>query len=857
MKDQYKIEDLIEPVTILGTKKILNQLMHCICQIKIKGEFGTGFFCQIPYKNETIKVLMTNYHVLNENDLKENKKIKLLINDEKEYIIIDLEIERKKYFNKDYDIAIIELKDKDKTKDYLELDDNLFQDYSWIMYTNKTIYTLQYSNGKNASVSYGLLNNIDNYNIMDKCFINYSFGSPILNLQNNKLIGIQTKSSKHIDIMGTLLKLPLQDFINKNFINIDKNSIIINKIEYKIIKELGKGGFGKVNQVLSKYDNKYYAIKEIPIKEETKDKIESFQNEANILSKFNCNNIVKYYDIYKDKNKFYILMEFCGYENLKNYIDKNRYNSTLIEPNILNNIIKQICIGIKEIHDMKIVHRDLKPENIFINENMDIKIGDFGISKQLKSYKEYTLTKTKAGTEYYIAPEISDEGIYNEKSDIWSLGCIIYELFNLNIYYKDLIWRKIRKIDSDIYDNKWQNLIDSLLEPDYKKRFDINQVIKFLEDELNINNEDSIKNKINNMNINNKDNIIIGEIYIKQEDINKDIRIINSFENAKREWKWDDKDDDWNYLNEKEIKDNIVIKIDGKIIKFSYYYKFNKEGKYIIEYSFKNNLTKTCYMFYDCKSLINLNLSNFNTKNVINMSYMFYGCNSITILKFSNFKAEYAIDIDGKFYPYSLVARFNTTNVIDMSCMFCGCISLINLDLSDFNTKNVKFMNGMFNNCTSLKNLEISNFNTQNVCDMNNMFSICTSLNNLNLNFNTQNVYNMNSMFSYCKSLTGLILFNFNTQNVTNMSCMFSYCESLTFLDLSNFNTQNVTNMSCMFYNCKSLTGLNLFNFYTQKVTNMSNMFSGCDLLELNHNILTMDYKTFSQINKCICNQCY
>ena len=830
MKDQYKIEDLIEPVTILGTKKILNQLMHCICQIKIKGEFGTGFFCQIPYKNETIKVLMTNYHVLNENDLKENKKIKLLINDEKEYIIIDLEIERKKYFNKDYDIAIIELKDKDKIKDYLELDDNLFKVYSELFYINKSIYTLQYSNGKNACVSYGLLNNIDNYNIMDKCFINYSFGSPILNLQNNKLIGIQTKSSNHIDIMGTLLKLPLQDFINKNFINVEKNSIIINKIEYKIIKELGKGGFGKVNQVLSKSDNKFYAIKEIPIKEETKDKIESFQNEANILSKFNCDNIVKYYNTYKDDNKFYILMEFCGYENLKNYIDKNRNNSTLIEPNILNNIIKQICIGIKEIHDMKIVHRDLKPENIFINENMDIKIGDFG-SKQLKSYKEYTLIKNKAGTEYYIAPEISDDGIYNEKSDIWSLGCIIYELFNLNIYYKDLIWRKIRKIDSDIYDNKWQNLIDSLLEPDYKKRFDINQVIKFLEDELNINNEDSIKNKINNMNINNKDNIIIGEIYIKQEDINKDIRIINSFENAKREWKWDDKDDDWNYLNEKEIKDNIEIKIDGKIIKFSYYYKFNKEGKYIIEYSFKNNLTKTCYMFYDCKSLINLNLSNFNTQNVINMSYMFYGCNSITIFKFSNFKAEYAIDIDGKFYPYSLVARFNTTNVIDMSCMFCGCISLINLDLSDFNTQNVKFMNGMFNNCNSLKNLEISNFNTQNVCDMNNMFSICTSLNNLNLNFNTQNVYNMNSMFSYC--------------------------ESLTFLDLSNFNTQNVTNMSCMFYNCKSLTGLNLFNFYTQKVTNMSNMFSGCDLLELNHNILTMDYKTFSQINKCICNQCY
>ncbi len=80
-----------------------------------------------------------------------------------------------------------------------------------------------------------------------------------------------------------------------------------------------------------------------------------------------------------------------------------------------------------------------------MNKNMNIKIGDFGISKQLSSYKEYTKTTKKIGSEDYAAPEIKYKGIYNEKSDIWSLGCIIYELFNLNIYYKDLIWRKIKK----------------------------------------------------------------------------------------------------------------------------------------------------------------------------------------------------------------------------------------------------------------------------------------------------------------------------------------------------------------------------------------------------------------------------
>jgi len=493
----------------------------------------------------------------------------------------------------------------------------------------------------------------------------------------------------------------------------ENKPIVIEGKEYKIIEELGEGGFGKVIQVLSKSDNKEYAIKEIPIKEEKKDKIEEIQNEAVILSKFNCENIVKYYGISNENNNIYILMEFCNEGNLRNFIDKNIDNETLIEENIISNIIKQICIGIKEIHKRKIVHRDLKPENIFMNDNMNIKIGDFGISKQLSSYKTHTLTNKKLGSEYYAAPEILDNGIYNEKSDIWSLGCIIYELFNLNIYYKDAIRRKIKKINSEIYNNKWQELIDLSLEPDYKKRFDINQVIIFLENELN--NKKSIENlgnEMNRMNLGNKNNKIIGEIYIKKEDINKDVRIINSFENVKREYGWKDEDDDIEYLNEKEIKENIEIKINEKIIEFTYYYKFNKEGKYNIEYSFKNNLTKTCYMLYNCNSLISLDLSNFNTQNVINMKSMFCNCISLISLDLSN---------------------FNTQNVTDMCGMFFGCNSLISLNLSNFDTQNVTNMRNMFYGCYSLISLDLSNFNTQNVTNMNLMFYFCDSLKKENI----------------------------------------------------------------------------------------------------------------------------
>ena len=90
------------------------------------------------------------------------------------------------------------------------------------------------------------------------------------------------------------------------------------------------------------------------------------------------------------KINFIILMEYCNLQNLKDFININIENNELIEEDILYDIIKQLCIGMKEIHNENIIHRDIKPENIFMNENKDIKIGDFGISKQYNPNKEYT-----------------------------------------------------------------------------------------------------------------------------------------------------------------------------------------------------------------------------------------------------------------------------------------------------------------------------------------------------------------------------------------------------------------------------------------------------------------------------------
>ena len=113
-------------------------------------------------------------------------------------------------------------------------------------------------------------------------------------------------------------------------------------------------------------------------------------------------------------------------------------------------------------------------------------------------------------------------------------------------------------------------------------------------------NKDIIKN------IEEDKNYILAEINIEEDDINKNIRILNSFEEYKRKYNIDDKEDDYKYENEKEIKENCKIKINKKIIPFNYLYKFKEKGKFRIEYSFKKNIKSLANLFSECNSLTNI-----------------------------------------------------------------------------------------------------------------------------------------------------------------------------------------------------------------------------------------------------------
>ena len=238
----------------------------------------------------------------------------------------------------------------------------------------------------------------------------------------------------------------------------------------------------------------------------------------------------------------------------------------------------------------------------------------------------------------------------------------------------------------------------------------------------------SVLNHIKNYN----NNYIIAEIIIKKEDINKKIRIICSFEEYKKKSCILDSKE-YKYENEKEIKENCEIKINNNKIPFSYYYEFKEEGKYIIQYSFKNHLSRANHMFMDCESITNLDFSNFNTEKISKIEYMFYNCRSLTNINLSN---------------------FNTENVDSMAYTFSSCKSLTNIDLSDFNTRNVSNLCCMFYACEALISLNLSNFDTKNVTNMFAMLAGCISLRKLNLyNFKTQKV-KLEAVFMGCWNLT-------------------------------------------------------------------------------------------------------
>ena len=294
-----------------------------------------------------------------------------------------------------------------------------------------------------------------------------------------------------------------------------------------------------------------------------------------------------------------------------------------------------------------------------------------------------------------------------EIKEIEKNGSQIYEI---KLLY---LGKYIKEIENDKNIVELENKI-----PDSQFRKQIVEIGLIREEDINNTKQlfNQFKRFKKNIDENNRTYVIHNTIKIDDFETNEDIRIINSYEefykNSNKKEKYDE-----NLENEKEIKKNIEIKINDKKIEFSYFYKFEREGEYIIEYTFKDPINKINHLFSECHNIIAIDLSKYNTHNVTNMKSLFHNCKSLTHLNLSN---------------------FDTENVVNMNNMFSDCLCLTKLNLSIFDTQNVIDMSYMFFNCESLAKLNLNGFNTDKVTNINWMFKYCDEL--FEENFETDNL---------------------------------------------------------------------------------------------------------------------
>ena len=292
-----------------------------------------------------------------------------------------------------------------------------------------------------------------------------------------------------------------------NSMDIENNLSIGDKFsDFEILQPLGKGGFAKVIKVCSLINHRIYAMKIIDLNNNDKfttnllDMEKYYNNEIELITKLNHQNIVKYYKSFTENNKIYIIMEYFDNGDLDNYIkalkeDKNKEEN--IKKEEIWNIFYQCMSGLNYLHSMGVIHRDISPQNIFMTKNKIIKIGDFGVSAKFKDKeilkKITSLKDTVVGKAEFMAPEVSNK-CYNEKSDIFSMGCVFYKILFLKNYQNETFHfggnnKNIRKVESgtipSISDINLKEILTQMLEKDAEKRPDAKIVFEKIKENYN------------------------------------------------------------------------------------------------------------------------------------------------------------------------------------------------------------------------------------------------------------------------------------------------------------------------------------------------------------------------------------
>ncbi|CUV04091.1 unnamed protein product [Cryptosporidium hominis] len=276
--------------------------------------------------------------------------------------------------------------------------------------------------------------------------------------------------------------------------------------DYEEIEEIGRGCFGTVHKIRRKSDGRLFVWKKICYENMTQQEKIQIVNEVNVLRKLNHRNIIKYIDriIDKQNQQIYIIMEYCDEGDLGNILKKKKKLGLSIDEETVISIFIQLLDALNYCHTRsnRVLHRDIKPQNIFmiassspelknkiqegsrINKDLDkpeqktmiVKLGDFGLARYLTGRNQ--LATTHVGTPYYMSPEVLGKGEYDEKSDIWSLGCCIYEILAGRPPFYARSYDELRKYVKDglvpdlpkFYSSELNSVLKLMFERDPHKR---------------------------------------------------------------------------------------------------------------------------------------------------------------------------------------------------------------------------------------------------------------------------------------------------------------------------------------------------------------------------------------------------
>ena len=267
--------------------------------------------------------------------------------------------------------------------------------------------------------------------------------------------------------------------------------------DFEILRKLGEGAFGRVFKVRSKKNNKVYAMKQLNIKDIRQDNEKAYQltiNETSFLEGLNNPHIIKYYKNFTEGDFLYIIIEFIANGDMNGFIEAHQKFNKHIQEEQLWNIFLQCMEALTYVHSMGVIHRDIKPANLLMDNNMSIKLGDFGVSafknkdgdnqylnaayNPFKNKEHMKYHGTTVGTTPYMAKELIQQNEYDQKVDVYAMGVSFFEM----CYFFNPRLSKNKQINVQ-YSNELRSIINMMMEEDKNKRKTSEEIFNLIKTE--------------------------------------------------------------------------------------------------------------------------------------------------------------------------------------------------------------------------------------------------------------------------------------------------------------------------------------------------------------------------------------